>query len=63
MRSVGGNANHVVVVGAGLAGLSAALQLAGRGRAVTVVERGRTRVAGSGEWTSTGTAWTRVRPS
>jgi phytoene desaturase len=30
----------VVVVGAGLAGLSAALHLAGRGRAVTVVERG-----------------------
>ena len=32
--------DHVVVVGAGLAGLSAALHLAGRGRAVTVVERG-----------------------
>lgn len=31
--------DHVVVVGAGLAGLSAALHLAGRGRAVTVVER------------------------
>jgi len=31
----------VVVVGAGLAGLAAALHLAGRGRAVTVVERGR----------------------
>jgi phytoene desaturase len=41
MRSVGGSAYRVVVVGAGLAGLSAALQLAGRGRAVTVVERGR----------------------
>ena len=33
--------DHVVVVGAGLAGLSAALHLAGRGRAVTVVERGQ----------------------
>jgi phytoene desaturase len=40
MRTVGGNTNHVVVVGAGLAGLSAALQLAGRGRSVTVLERG-----------------------
>jgi phytoene desaturase len=40
MRTVGGNTNHIVVVGAGLAGLSAALQLAGRGRAVTVLERG-----------------------
>jgi phytoene desaturase len=33
-------AEHVVVVGAGLAGLAAALHLAGRGRAVTVLERG-----------------------
>jgi phytoene desaturase len=40
MRSVTGNTDRVVVVGAGLAGLSAALQLAGRGRTVTVVERG-----------------------
>lgn len=40
MRTVGGRTDHVVVVGAGLAGLSAALQLAGRGRTVTVVERG-----------------------
>jgi phytoene desaturase len=40
MRSIGGRTDHVVVVGAGLAGLSAALHLAGRGRAVTVVERG-----------------------
>jgi phytoene desaturase len=40
MRTVGGSTDHVVVVGAGLAGLSAALHLAGRGRAVTVVERG-----------------------
>ncbi|MFJ9779409.1 phytoene desaturase family protein [Amycolatopsis sp. NPDC101161] len=39
MRTVTGRTDHVVVVGAGLAGLSAALHLAGRGRQVTVVER------------------------
>ena len=39
MGTVVGKSDHVVVVGAGLAGLSAALHLAGRGRAVTVVER------------------------
>ena len=37
--TIGDNAYRVVVVGAGLAGLSAALHLAGRGRAVTVVDR------------------------
>ncbi|KUH85278.1 MULTISPECIES: phytoene desaturase family protein [unclassified Mycobacterium] len=41
MRTVGGSTDRVVVVGAGLAGLSAALQLAGRGHTVTVVERGQ----------------------
>ncbi|MEV6562065.1 phytoene desaturase family protein [Nocardia sp. NPDC051756] len=39
MRTVTGRSDHVVVVGAGLAGLSTALHLAGRGREVTVVER------------------------
>ncbi|OBF81110.1 phytoene dehydrogenase [Mycobacterium sp. 852002-51163_SCH5372311] len=39
MRTIGGRGDHVVVIGAGLAGLSAALHLAGRGRQVTVVER------------------------
>ncbi|MGC2347081.1 MAG: phytoene desaturase family protein, partial [Mycobacterium sp.] len=39
MRTVPGPSSRVVVVGAGLAGLSAALHLAGRGREVTVVER------------------------
>jgi len=40
MRSIEGKTDRVVVVGAGLSGLSAALYLAGRGRNVTVVERG-----------------------
>ncbi|MCH9668730.1 MAG: phytoene desaturase [Actinomycetia bacterium] len=39
MRSIEGRTDRVVVVGAGLSGLSAALYLAGRGRSVTVVER------------------------
>ncbi|ORA09565.1 phytoene desaturase family protein [Mycobacterium arosiense] len=39
MRTIEGRTDHVVVIGAGLAGLAAALHLAGRGRAVTVVER------------------------
>lgn len=39
MKTVGGNAQRIVIVGAGLAGLSAALHLAGRGREVTVIER------------------------
>ncbi len=39
MRQVRGETDHVVVVGAGLGGLSAALRLAGAGRKVTVVER------------------------
>ena len=40
MRTVEGRTDRVVVVGAGLSGWSAALYLAGRGRDVTVVERG-----------------------
>ncbi len=39
MRTVLGPSNSVVIVGAGLGGLSAALHLAGAGRHVTVVER------------------------
>jgi phytoene desaturase len=42
MRTVSGASGEVVVVGAGLAGLAAALHLAGRGRAHTVVERAAT---------------------
>ncbi|MFJ9467932.1 phytoene desaturase family protein [Streptomyces caniferus] len=39
MRAVTGPTDHVVVVGAGLSGLSATLHLLGAGRRVTVVER------------------------
>ena len=39
MRTVVGPTDHVVVVGAGLAGLSAAMRLAGAGRRVTLLER------------------------
>ncbi len=39
VRTVSGPTDHVVVVGAGLAGLSTALRLAGAGRSVTVLER------------------------
>ena len=54
LRSVAGRTDRVVVVGAGLAGLAAALHLIGAGRDVTVVERadhpggrmGRYRLAG-----------------
>ena len=41
MRTVPGPTDRVVVVGAGLGGLSAALRLAAAGREVTVVERDR----------------------
>ncbi len=39
LRTVSGPTDHVVVVGAGLAGLSATLRLVAAGRRVTVVER------------------------
>jgi phytoene desaturase len=39
VRTVVGPTDHVVVVGAGLAGLSAAMRLAGAGRRVTLLER------------------------
>ncbi|MDT7754786.1 MAG: phytoene desaturase, partial [Mycobacterium sp.] len=41
MRAMVGDTDRIVIVGAGLAGLSAAMQLAGRGRHVTVLERDR----------------------
>lgn len=42
MRSVAGPADSVVVVGAGLSGLAAALHLTGAGKRVTVLERDST---------------------
>ena len=39
MRTVSGPTDHVVVIGAGLGGLSATLRLLGAGRRVTVLER------------------------
>ncbi len=39
MRTVRGKSDHVVIVGAGLGGLSTAMRLAAAGRAVTVLER------------------------
>ena len=39
MKRVHGPTDHVVIVGAGLGGLSAALRLAGAGRRVTILER------------------------
>ena len=56
MRTVKGSTDHVVIVGAGLAGLSAALRLVGAGRQVTVVERddepgGRAGVVREGGYT------------
>ncbi|RKT82451.1 phytoene desaturase [Saccharopolyspora antimicrobica] len=39
MRTTTGRSDHVLVLGAGLAGLTTALHLAGAGRQVTVVER------------------------
>lgn len=38
-RTVSGRTDHVIVVGAGVSGLAAALHLLGAGRSVTVVER------------------------
>ena len=40
MRTVPGQSDRIVVIGAGLPGLAAALRLRGAGREVTVVERG-----------------------
>ena len=39
MRRINGKTDHVLIVGAGLGGLSTALRLAGAGRKVTILER------------------------
>ncbi len=54
VRTVSGPTDRVVVVGAGLAGLSAALRLAGSGRAVTVLEREDIPGGRAGRWTAGG---------
>lgn len=50
----GGAPLRVVVIGAGLGGLSAACHLAGRGHHVTVVERGDQPGGRAGRWSSEG---------
>ncbi len=54
MRTVPGPTERVVVVGAGLAGLSAALRLAGAGRSVTVLERSDVPGGRAGSWSCDG---------
>jgi phytoene desaturase len=54
MRTVAGPTDHVVVVGAGLGGLSAALRLAGAGRRVTVLERADVPGGRAGTWRAGG---------
>jgi phytoene desaturase len=54
VRTVPGRTDRVVVVGAGLAGLSAALHLAGAGRSVTVLERSDVPGGRAGVWSCGG---------
>ncbi len=54
MRTVSGPTDRVVIVGAGLAGLSAALELAGAGRHVTLLERDAEPGGRAGVWRSQG---------
>ena len=54
MRTITGRTDHVVVVGAGLSGLSAALHLAGAGREVTVLEAADTPGGRAGQETIAG---------
>ncbi len=54
MRTVVGPTDRVVIVGAGLGGLSTALRLAGAGRDVTVIEREPVPGGRAGIWQSGG---------
>jgi len=54
MRTVTGPTESVVIVGAGLGGLSAALRLAGAGRQVTILEREDVPGGRAGLWQSGG---------
>ena len=54
MRTVTGPTDRVVIVGAGLGGLSAALRLAGAGRQVTVLERAGVPGGRAGVWEADG---------
>ena len=56
MRQVRGPTDAVVVVGAGLGGLSTALRLAGAGRQVTVLERAADPGGRAGRWCDSGYA-------
>ncbi len=62
MRTVEGRTDHVVVVGAGLAGLSAALHLLGAGRRDTSSSATHSPVGGPAVWTGEATGSTRARP-
>ncbi|MFH9424709.1 phytoene desaturase family protein [Streptomyces sp. NPDC017529] len=53
-KAVPGPTDHVVVIGAGLSGLSAALHLLGAGRRVTVVERAHQPGGRCGRWERNG---------
>ena len=53
-KAVRGPTDHVVIVGAGLSGLSAALRLVGAGRAVTLLEREEIPGGRAGVWSTEG---------
>jgi phytoene desaturase len=54
MKTVRGKTDHVVVVGAGLAGIATAMRLAAAGRQVTVLERELGPGGRAGIWQSNG---------
>ncbi len=62
MITVKGPTDHVVVIGAGLSGLSATLHLLGAGRRVTVVEREAVPGDGRGCWSRAASGSTQGPP-